>query len=42
LGTISETSSMVNIFTIKTLEVQRSASQWGVRGANGAIIIHTR
>ena len=42
IGTVSAANSIVSIYTIKTIEVQRNASQFGVRGANGAIIINTR
>ena len=42
IGTVSAANSIVSIYTIKTIEIQRYASQLGVRGANGAIIINSR
>jgi len=33
----------INVYDIKTIEVQKGGdSQWGVRGANGVILINTR
>ena len=39
LGTITTANSMVNIYSIKTTEIQKNASGYGVRGANGVIVI---
>jgi hypothetical protein len=41
-GTLSEANSTLNVYDIKTIEVQKSASEWGVRGANGVILIYTK
>jgi len=39
LGTIGAANLTVNIYSVKTIEVQKNASSWGVRGANGVILI---
>ena len=41
-GTLSEANAMLNVHDIKTIEVQKSGSEWGVRGANGVILIVTK
>ena len=40
-GTLNEANATLNVYDIKTVEVQKSASEWGVRGANGVILIVT-
>ena len=42
VGTLSDANNMVNVHDIKTIEVQKTGSDWGVRGANGVILIKTR
>jgi TonB-dependent SusC/RagA subfamily outer membrane receptor len=42
IGTLSEANAMVNVHDIKTIEVLKSASEYGVRGANGVIVIKTK
>jgi len=42
LGTLAEANTMVNIYTIKTIEILKSATKYGVRGAGGVIVISTR
>jgi len=42
IGTLNVANNMVNIYDIKTIEVQKNATQWGVFGANGAIVIKTQ
>lgn len=42
IGTLSEANSMINVRDIKTIEVLKSGSEYGVRGANGVILIKTR
>jgi len=42
IGTLNVANDMVNIYDIKTIEVQKNATQWGVFGATGVIIIKTR
>ena len=42
LGTFSAANSMVNIHSIISIEIQKNASGYGVRGANGAIVIKTQ
>jgi len=39
LGSLDTANSMVNIYSIKTIEIQKNASGYGVRGANGVIVI---
>ena len=41
-GTLSEANATINVHDIKTIEVQKSASEWGSRGANGVILIFTK
>ena len=40
-GTLNEANATLNVYDIKTIEVQKSASEWGMRGANGVILIVT-
>jgi len=42
VGTLSDAERMVNLYDIKTIEIQKSATEWGARGANGAILIKTK
>ena len=39
LGTLGTANLSVNIYSVKTIEVQKNASGWGVRGSNGVILI---
>ena len=41
-GTINEANSTLSVYDIQTIEVQKNASEWGVRGANGVILITTK
>ena len=42
IGTLNDANYIVNVHDIKTIEVQKGASEWGSRGANGVIIITTK
>ena len=42
LGSFSQAENLINIYDIKTIEVQRNATQFGAFGANGAILIKTK
>jgi len=42
IGTINQASSTVNINDIQSIEVLKDGAGWGVRGANGVILIKTR
>ena len=42
LGSFEEADRMINIREIKTIEVQKNASEWGMLGMNGAIVIKTK
>lgn len=42
VGTLSEANTFVNIYDIQTVEVLKVASEWGVRGANGVIVITSK
>jgi len=39
VGTLNEANRIVNVYTIQTIEVLKNATEWGVRGANGVIVI---
>ena len=41
-GTLNEANSMFHVRDIKTIEVQKNGTEWGVQGANGVIVITTR
>jgi len=41
-GTLDQANYIINVHDIKTIEVLKSASEWGVRGANGVILIVTK
>ena len=42
LGSFAQAENIINIYDIKTIEVQKNATQWGALGANGAIVIKTK
>jgi len=42
LGSINDANAMVNIHSIKTIEVNKNGAGYGVRGANGIIAITTQ
>ena len=42
IGTLTNANNMINIYEIKTIEVQKNATGWGALGANGVIVIKTR
>ena len=42
LGSFDEADRTINIREIKTVEVQKNASEWGMLGMNGAIVIKTK
>ena len=42
IGTLSRAENMINIYDIKTIEVQKNATQWGTFGADGVILIKTK
>jgi len=42
VGTLSEVNYVLNVYDIKTIEIQKDAFEWGTRGANGVIIVKTR
>jgi hypothetical protein len=42
IGTLNDANSIIDLHDITTIEVQKSASEWGSRGANGVILIQTK
>ena len=42
IGSFSEANRMINVREIKTIEVQKNATEWGMLGTNGAIVIKTK
>ena len=42
MGELKDVNLFVNIRDVKTIEVLKSASEWGSRGANGVILISTK
>jgi len=42
IGTLTEANYSINVQSIKTIEWQKQGFGWGMRGANGVIIIKTR
>jgi len=42
VGTLREANSFINVYDIKTIEIIKIASEWGVRGSNGIIDIKTK
>ena len=41
VGIFSDANSIVDVYSIKTIEVLKSAPEWGTRGGNGVILIET-
>jgi len=41
-GTINDANAMINIHSIKTIEILKSATEWGMRGSNGVIVIKSQ
>ena len=41
-GTLNEANNLLNVYDLQTIEVLNSASEYGVRGANGVILIKTK
>jgi hypothetical protein len=42
IGGLNDANQSVNVYDIKTIEVQKSSSEWGVRSANGVILVNTK
>ena len=42
IGGLGDANAIVNVNDVKTIEIQKGGSEWGVRGANGVIVINTR
>ena len=42
MGTLSEVDRVINLYDIKTIEIQKDGFEWGMRGANGVILVRTR
>ena len=42
MGGLNDADNMLNVNDIDTIEVQKSSSEWGVRGANGVILVKTK
>ena len=42
IGNLSDANNLLNVYDIKTIEVQKSSSEWGVRAANGVILVNTK
>ena len=42
LGSLSAANSLVSIYAIKTIEIQKSATRYGVRGSGGVILISSQ
>ena len=42
IGSFNDANNTINVRDIKTIEVQKSGSEWGMRGANGVILITTK
>jgi len=42
VGTLREANTFINVYDIKTIEIIKIASEWGVRGSNGIIDIKTK
>lgn len=42
VGTLNEANRAVNVYSIQSIEVLKSASEWGILGANGVILIKTK
>ena len=41
-GTINQANTILDVNNIKSIEVQKGASEWGMQGANGVILITTK
>ena len=42
IGDLNDANQMVNVNDIVTIEVQKNSSEWGVRAANGVILVNTK
>ena len=42
VGTLNEANQIINVNDILTIEVQKSSSEWGIRAANGVILVNTK
>lgn len=42
IGLLGNAENMVDVHSVKTIEVLKSAPEWGARGANGIILINTK
>ena len=42
VGTLGEADLLINVYDIKTIEIQKDGFEWGARGANGVIVVRTR
>ena len=42
MGGLNDANQTLNVNDIVTIEVQKSSSEWGVRGANGVILVNTK
>ena len=42
VGTLNDANLRLNVYDVKTIEILKDGAGWGVRGANGVIIIKTR
>lgn len=42
IGALEEAENMVDIYNISTIEILKDGSGWGLRGANGVILIKTK
>ena len=39
VGTISDANAIVDVHSVKTIEILKSAPEWGTRGGNGVILV---
>jgi len=42
VGELNDANQLINVYDILTIEVQKSSSEWGVRSANGVILVKTK
>jgi len=42
VGSLNDANQSINVYDIKTIEVQKSSSEWGTRAANGVILVNTK
>ena len=42
VGGLNDANQSINIYDIVSIEVQKSSSDWGTRGANGVILVNTK